>query len=59
MGENYKENSPKISHNFLDDNGAALVSKIKLKQVFRLTQNTFKRLLRNFKKYILTEFSTD
>ena len=31
----------------------------KPKQAFRSTQNAFNKLLRNFKKYYLTEFSTD
>jgi len=56
IGANQEVNAPKISHNFLDDEGAVLA---KLKQAFRSTQNTFKKLPQNLKKSYLTKFSTN
>ena len=35
------------------------LSETKPKQAFRSTQNAFNKLLRNFKIFYLTEFSTD
>jgi len=51
MGTNHKVNAPKISHNFF--RWQYWLGKTKPKQPFRLTWNTFKRLLKNM------EFSTD
>jgi len=56
MGANDKVNGPKSVTIFLNDNGAVLV---KPKQAFRLTQNTFKKLLQNFKKELFNRISTD
>jgi len=46
MGENHKVNSPKVSHNFLNDDGTVFVK-------------LFKKLLWNFLKIYSMEFSSD
>jgi len=47
MGRNHEVNAPKISQMMM---GQYWLGKTKLKQAFRLTQNTFKR---NLKKIII------
>jgi len=59
VGRTMKKIHLKTNQNSLHNDMTVWLGNTKPKKAFRLILNAFKKLLENFKKIYLTEFSTD